>query len=417
MERIAMPGVKTKKSSKSVSKSKTSSSSRSKRAARSKSTPQSTGNRKVPMVPKLALEEFKPSQANHKGTPDRHNGSVRFAWIGSGQCGGRLVTSLYNLGYSKALALNTTSHDLDLLDLSKRHKFVMDIGSKGAGKDMRRGSEAVIRHRQAILHRCEGIFGQDIDHIMVCIGAGGGTGSGSALGLVDLAKNYIRHCKTANPDKSVGVMMTLPTVGEAKSPLIAENAYTVAQELSDMAARGEISPLIIIDNAKISDMYPNLTVREFWPTINDTVTTLFDIFNRLSARPSRYTSFDQADYYSVISAGGCCIMGLTQVTEYRDKFSLSEGVNENLERTLLADGFDLKTAKVAGSIAVGGEKVMASVPGLKDNIDYAFDTLADITGSATLHRGIYEDNRDSLRVYTIIGGLDTASQRLAQLRI
>lgn len=415
-----MPAAKTKKTSKTGTKVPSAVSKRSKTPTASKTSVKNAApsrqNANTEAVPRLALEEFTPVKSNHKGLPDRHNGSVRFAWIGAGQCGGRIVKSLYSLGYSKALTLNTTSHDLDLLEIPSRHKFVMDIGSKGAGKDMRRGSEAVIRHRQAILHRCEQIFGQDIDHIMVCIGAGGGTGSGSALGLVDLAKNYVRHCKTANPEKSVGVMMTLPTVGEAKSPLIAQNALNVAQALSDMAARGEISPLIIIDNAKISDMYPNLTVREFWPTINDTVTTLFDIFNRLSARPSRYTSFDQADYYSVISAGGCCIMGLTQVTEYRDKFSLSEGVNENLERTLLADGFDLKTARVAGAIAVGGEKVMASVPGLKDNIDYAFDTLADITGDATLHRGIYEDKRDSLRVYTIIGGLDTAAQRLAQLR-
>lgn len=410
-----MPATLTKKT-KSTKTSKRKTTRSSSRSGRPKASAPTPPNSQKELLPRLALEDFVPAPTNHKGIPDTHTGSIRYAWIGAGQCGGRLVRSLYTLGYRKALAVNTTAHDLALLELPDRHKFVMDIGSKGAGKDMTRGNEAVTRHRQQVLHHAEQIFGQDIDHIMICFGAGGGTGSGSAVGLIDLARNYIRHTRAMNPAKGVGVMMTLPTTGEAKSPLIAHNAYKVAAELADMAARGLISPLIIIDNAKISDMYPNLTVREFWPTINSTVTSLFDIFNRLSALPSRYTSFDQADYYSVVTAGGCCIMGLTQVTEFKDKFSLSAGVKDNLEKTLLADGFDLKTSQVAGAIAVGGSNLMKTIPGLQDNIDYAFDTLADITGDATIHRGIYEDGRNTLRVYTIIGGLNAPEARMNFLR-
>jgi len=55
------------------------------------------------------------------------------------------------------------------------------------------------------------------------------------------------------------------------------------------------------------------------------------------------------------------------------------------------------------------------VPGLADNINYAFDVLAEITGNASIHRGMYEDNRESLRVYTIIGGLDAPDSRLEEL--
>jgi hypothetical protein len=109
-------------------------------------------------------------------------------------------------------------------------------------------------------------------------------------------------------------------------------------------------------------------------------------------------------------------MGLTKVTKFSDKFALSEAVKKNLHKTLLAGGFDLKTAKLAGCMAVGGKKLMSSAKGLQDNINYAFDVLTEITGKATIHRGIYEDNRDSLRVYTIIGGLDAPAERLEELR-
>jgi cell division GTPase FtsZ len=367
-------------------------------------------------LPTLDLEQYEPNLEEETGVRDNIKGSTRYAWIGAGQCGGRLVKSFYDLGYKKVLAVNSTHHDLDLLDIPEEQKFLMDIGEKGAGKDMGRGEKAVQQNQQKILHLVRQTFGTQIDHIMICFGAGGGTGSGSVVGLIEVAKRYARYIGLENPNKKVGVVMTLPTVGDASSPLVSENAHKVASRLSKMAKGGEISPLIIVDNDKINKMYPGMTVKSFWPSINNTVSSLFDIFNRLSAMSSAYTSFDPADYHSIIQAGGCAIMGLTKVNKIRDKFAISEAVKQNLEKTLLAGGFDLTTAKVAGCIIVGGKKLVNNLKGLQDNIDYAFDVLSEITGQTTIHRGIYEDNRDSLRVYTIIGGLDSPSTRLEELK-
>ncbi|UCE47147.1 MAG: hypothetical protein JSW47_16260, partial [Phycisphaerales bacterium] len=368
------------------------------------------------LLPTLPLEQYEPDVQEEVGVVDKIKGSTRYAWIGAGQCGGRLVKSFYDLGYRKALAVNTTHHDLDLLEIPKSQKFLMDIGEKGAGKDMDRGLEAVQQFQQGILHLARQTFGTQVDQIMVCFGAGGGTGSGSVTGLIEIAKRYARYVGLNKPNKKVGVIMTLPTVGEASSPQVAENAYKVAKELGKMASAGKISPLIIVDNDKINKMYPGMTVKSFWPNINNTVASLFDIFNKVSGLSSQYTSFDPVDYHSIMESGGCTIMGLTKVTRFSDKFSLSQAVKENLGKTLLAGGFDLSTAKVAGCIAVGGKRLMANVRGLQDNIDYAFDVLSEITGKATIHRGIYEDNKDSLRVYTIIGGLNAPAGRLEELR-
>ena len=362
------------------------------------------------------MEQYEPDITEEVGVEDKIKGSTRYAWIGAGQCGGRLVKSFYDLGYRKALAVNTTNNDLNLLDIPKSQKFLMDIGKKGAGKDMQRGKEAVQEYAQDILHLAKKTFGTQVDHIMVCFGAGGGTGSGSVLGLIEIAKKYARYIGLENPDRKVGVVMTLPTVGEANSPLVAENSYNVASELSQLASKGQISPLIIVDNDKINQMYPGMTVRSFWPNINSTFASLFDIFNRLSSLSSRYTSFDPVDYHSIMESGGCAIMGLTKVEKFGDKFELSKAVKRNLEKTLLAGGFDLSSAKLAGCIFVGGKKMVGSSKGLQDNINYAFDVLSEITGRATIHRGIYEDARDSLRAYTIIGGLDSPAARLEELK-
>jgi len=368
------------------------------------------------LLPTLDLERYEPQIEEEPGVRDNIKGSTRFAWFGAGQCGGRLVKSFYDLGYRKVLAVNTTHHDLDLLEIPSAQKFLMDIGESGAGKDMERGRQAVEHYSQEILHTARKTFGTQVDRIMVCFGAGGGTGSGSVKGLIEIAKRYARQIGLKEPNKKVGCIMTLPTTGESTSPMVAENAWQVATDLSKMAANGELSPLIIIDNDKVNKMYPGMTVREFWPSINNTVAALFDVFNRLSGMSSRYTSFDPVDYHSIIESGGCAIMGLTKVDQVSDRFALSQAVKKNLEKTLLAGGFDLKSAKLAGCIAVGGRKLMTNLKGLQDNIDYAFDVLSEVTGNATIHRGIYEDSKDSLRVYTIIGGMDACVERLEELR-
>lgn len=372
--------------------------------------------KKSVVVPSLDLEQYEPQVREELGVIDVTSGSTQFAWIGVGQCGGRLVKSFYDLGYRKVIALNTSRHDLDLLELPKEQKFLMDIGEMGAGKDMTRGKEAAQKYQQEVLHKIRKLFGSSVKHIMVCFGAGGGTGSGSVLELIETAKKYARYTGISNPDKNVGAIMTLPTIGEASSPLVAKNAHKIASDLGKLAAAGKLSPLIIIDNEKINKLYPGLTVKSFWPTINSTVGGLFDIFNKLSAQPSRYTSFDTVDYQSIIETGGCAIMGITKVKEIKDTYSISRAVKNNLEKTLLAGGFDLSSAKVAGCIVIGGKRLMANVEGLQDRINYAFDVLSEITGQATIHRGVYEDDRDSLRVYTIIGGLELPAKRLAELK-
>jgi len=224
------------------------------------------------LVPVLDLEHHEPRIKEETGVQDQIKGSTRYAWIGAGQCGGRLAKSFYDLGYRKVLALNTTHNDLDLLNIPQNQKFLMDTGEQGAGKDMERGERAVQQHQQGILHRARQTFGTQVDHIMVCFGAGGGTGSGSVIGSIEIAKRYARYIGLENPNRKVGVVMTLPTVGEASSPLVAENAHKVATKLSQMAASGEISPLIIVDNDKIKRMYPGMTVKSFWPSLTLSIT-------------------------------------------------------------------------------------------------------------------------------------------------
>ena len=277
-------------------------------------------------VPTLALEDHALHIVSSKGVEDQTCGSTKFAWVGSGQCGDRLVESFYKLGYRKVLALNSAYHDLNEVDIPSSQRLLMDIGPKGAGKDMRRGRDAALQYRREITKAIEDIFCDEIDHIMLAFGCGGGTGSGSAVPLLDTLRAYAKRIGLHNASRRVGVMCTLPTAGEAASPRVALNAGIVMKELTDLAARGKISPLIIVDNEKISRLHPGLTVANFFPTINNTVSGLFDIFNRLSALSSPYIAFDSVDYQSVMQCGGCAIMGVTKVERQEGSYRLFEAM-------------------------------------------------------------------------------------------
>lgn len=368
----------------------------------------------IPDLPLDELEEAAATESEDTSVQDEAGGALTWGVIGAGQAGGRLAESLYRLGYKKCLAVNTAEHDLDgLKDLSEIQKVVMDAGAGGgAGKSMLKGQDAAVKHQQEIYEKLQKLFGP-VDRILVCAGGGGGTGGGSCLTLVQTAKKYLTYLGVADVGSKVGVLLTLPRAGEAASPTIAKNAFDLTKELCQYAEDGDLSPLIIFDNDKIDKLYPKLSPRRYWDTVNATVTGLFHMFNVLASKPG-LESFDTADYGRVLSAGGCVIMGMTNVKEFSDGTHISKAIRQNLEKGLLCGGFDISTAKAVASLATASPAILDTA-GLMQSLQQGFDTLANITGNATVFPGIYEVEKDKLVVYTMLTGLARPQKRLDDL--
>jgi len=369
-------------------------------------------------IPDLPIEDYEISKnITEDAIKDESGGALVYAYIGTGQGGGRMAKAFYDLGYKKTLAINTSKNDLELLDIPEEQKFYIDYyGDQGAGKDQKKSKIAFENREQEVFNKMKDIIGENVDRIMICAGIAGGSGGGSIVSLVNLAKKYFSYVGRHDASERVGVIASLPTAGEAASPRVAANAYTKANELCTMSDNEEFTPLIIVDNNKIKKLYPKLTVKAFWPTINNTVAGLFHIFNVLANQNSDYTSFDPQDYDSVLKSSGCMIMGVTSVKDFKEDTGIAMSLKSNLETTLLAEGFDLKTAKGAAGVVVGGSKIFEETEGLMDNIEHAFSTLAALTGNAMVHRGIYEDpEKEKLVVYTLIGGMDRPQSRLEEL--
>jgi len=370
-------------------------------------------------IPILDIEDYDPElEEASDSVQDESGGALTYAIVGAGQGGGRIAKAFYDLGYKKTLAVNTARSDLNGLDLPEEQKFLVDKnGEQGAGKDQAKAQAAIDRKEQEVFNKFREVFGDNVDRVLICLGVAGGSGGGTVNTLIRIAKKYFTYIGVEDVDSRVGVIASLPTAGEAASPTVAKNAYDRMSQLCKLAESGKIAPLIMIDNDKIKKLYPKLTVKRFWKTINNTVAGLFHVFNVLANQDSEYTTFDATDYDSIMKQSGCMIMGVTAVKEVESETAISNALKKNLEKTLLAEGFDLTTSTGAACIVVGGEEIFEETIGLMDSIEFGFDTLAALTGGAIIHRGIYEDtNRDKLVAYTLVGGLKRPAKRIEGLK-
>ena len=352
-------------------------------------------------VPSIPLESFEIPDLGSKtdiGIENTYEGAVDFGVIGSGQCGGRIVKSFYDLGYKKAIAINTANSDLNPLALPENQKLKM--GEEGSGKDMALGEKATKEAYQDIFDKMKDVFGS-VDKIIVSVGFGGGTGAGGLATVIAIAQKYLGFLGHDKPETDVIVVAALPTAGELSSDLIANNNGTIREMMFDMAKKSSIGPLLLIDNSRIEKLYKGIPINKFWNTINDTITGLFQVLNYMAIQETEYTTFDREDYRTLLKTPGLAVMGATKFD--LSKLKLSKALQDNFKKTLLCEDANYKTAKNAGCVVVADNESIANTS--MDDINYGFDTIANLIGNATVYRGVYEVKSEGIRAYTFIAGM------------
>jgi len=337
--------------------------------------------------------------------------AIEYGFVGIGGGGGKVAEAFRFVGGYKTLALNISSQDLAKLKMDDDNdKIHMDLGLDGAGKDMTIGASAVKRYAGEIHEALTRKF-SGTDYLIVCIGGGGGTGSGGAKALIDICR---QHMEGKGRNANVGVMLTLPKDTEGEK--VRHNTALLLKDLYEMADRKEISPLILVDNQKISDINKDWNILTFWKKANAEVAMLFHQINLLCAEDSEVHSFDPADYRTIMESGKCLVFGSLDIpTEAITSTSISTYMRENLSSGLLAKDFEesYSEAKVAGAILVGNESVLGEIP--MEYLESAFSVLNRMIGDGTVHRGIYVNESIKLRVYTLIGNLMLPANRMKTL--
>lgn len=343
--------------------------------------------------------------------PDAKNVAIKFGIIGTGQGGSRLADIFFQIGYRRVCAVNTTAQDFLGLSLPPQNQKVL-TSEGGAGKDPSKGWESLNISKEEVLNLMRHTFGEDVERILICVGAGGGTGSGSAIPLFKLARYYLSNL--GKPEK-VGMIVTLPKRTEGGR--VQANAYRLLKDLKELAESKAISPLVIVDNESIHQMFPNVSAKVFWNTVNKNIVGLFDIFNVLGCQKSQYVTFDKEDYRSLLDSGSI-IFGATKLESYSKDTDISDGLRNNLKRTLLAEA-DITTATHVAAILCAPDSLLGILP--QAHIDLAFTTLERILNGENrdvmVHQGIYEAKRMGLYLYTMVGGFKIPEDRLNLMKV
>jgi cell division protein FtsZ len=329
--------------------------------------------------------------------------SLQFAFIGSGEGGGRMAATFGRMGYPAA-AINTTGADLARLRLPGSQKLVLPIAAGGAGQEPELGRQAVLVHQDRVQTFLRAMT-LEADHVILCIGGGGGTGTGSLPELVHLLQELKRP---------VGVIYTLPR--DVECTAVKVNALRALSGIYQMAQAGEISPLMLVDNNRIGELFPEVSLARFWPKGNQFLADLWDAFNRLSVRESEfYSALDGTDYLRLLSAGKCAALGYAEVTDLKSAVGLARAMSEAVHRGLLAGGFDLSTASAVGTIIVGSANTLRHLPAAY--LDNGLRVIREIMKGGYAFSGVYADSGvyARLKLYVLFGGLDLPLERVEEL--
>jgi cell division GTPase FtsZ len=329
--------------------------------------------------------------------------AMRMAFIGAGQGGGRMANGFYELGYRRVCAFNTT--DMDFAELNpgiKKHS--LDVG--GAAKDTELARQALAGREEEVRDLLQRSWGNEIDCALVCVSLGGGTGSGTVGSLVRVVRQYMLD-KTGQA--RVGALVSLPTLTEGYQ--VNRNAVVGFRELLELG----VSPLLIIDNAKVHQLYkPSMS--RLHATANETISQLFHLFNQLAATRSEIT-FDRSEFAQLLDAG-IVVMGAADIQNTETPADISSAIRDDLTNNVLAE-IDLRTGKKGACLFVAGQEVLDELD--SDFFDAGFSQLdrtlgaADNDSETVVHRGLYVGAERGLQCYTMIAELDLPKERLKQM--
>lgn len=329
--------------------------------------------------------------------------AIEMAVVGVGQAGSRIAEVFHKLGYDAGV-INTSTQDLEYIDVLPNNKLLLSGTLGGTGKDLDLGREIFSSNIDTITDFARRIS-EGNNMVYLAVSGGGGTGSSSVEVMVPMLYEF---------GMPVGVIYVLPKATEdAQSK---KNSLETLARLAKMSSANVISSLVVVDNARIEAIYANLSQSKFWETSNRAIVEPIDVFNHLTSRPSRFTSLDPSDFGKIVSAGDCSVYGVIEVEDYMNETALAESVIDSLNSNMLAEGFDLSQTRVGGVIITGSKEVLDRLPAI--NINYCFHMISEQTKGASIFQGIYDvdSDTDSVKIYSWFAGLGLPKSRIETLK-
>ncbi len=217
-------------------------------------------------------------------------GQATIKVIGSGGAGNNMVSWLYKRGIKGAeiLACNTDQQHLKITEADKKFMIGRDITrGLGCGGFPQKGAEAA---QESVNELKASLKGSDM--VFVCAGMGGGTGTGSAPVIAQLAKD-------------LGAIV----IGTVTMPFNIERARIEKAEFGLEQLRKSADTVIVIDNNRLVQIAGNLPIQQAFAVANELVATMIKGIVETIAVPS-LVNLDFADVKAIMTNGGVAAIGV-----------------------------------------------------------------------------------------------------------
>ncbi|MCL5429958.1 MAG: cell division protein FtsZ [Candidatus Marsarchaeota archaeon] len=216
---------------------------------------------------------------------------AKIAVCGCGGGGSNTIQRLSRMGIKGAslVAINTDSNHLKLLDPTIRKVLIGGVLTRGLGAggfpDI--GAKAAQYSRSDIEDAI-----RDCNLVFVTAGMGGGTGTGAAPIVAEIAK-------------SQGAIV----IGIVTTPFALERVrIKIAQEGIE-ELRKRVDTLIIVDNQRLYELYPNLTMEQAFRVADEVTSRAVRGIAETINTPS-LINLDFADVKSIMSGGDLAFISI-----------------------------------------------------------------------------------------------------------
>ncbi len=306
-------------------------------------------------------------------------GQATIKVIGCGGAGCNMADWLYKKGVQGAeiIAINTDQQHLDIREADKKILLGKELTrGLGTGGIPQKGTEAA----KESSHELKEVL-RNTDMVFVTAGLGGGTGTGSAPYVAQLAKE-------------AGCIV----IGVVTMPFSIEKARIDKAEFGLKQLRQVSDTVIVIDNNRLSRIAGNLPIQQAFAVANEIVSTMIKGIVEIIAVPS-LINMDFADVKNIMSNGDVSVIG---IGEAASENKVDEAVKRALENPLLEVTY--KGASGALIHITGGKDLtLEAAERVGQLITSNLDSEANVMWGARID----EDMKGKIRVMTIITGVQS----------
>ncbi|SNT24256.1 cell division protein FtsZ [Ekhidna lutea] len=276
--------------------------------------------------------------------PSHHKSIIKVVGVGGG--GSNAVNHMYSLGIRDVefVVCNTDHQALESSAVPNRLQIGTNLTSGlGAGANPERGKNAAIESKEEI----RDLLSQDTKMVFITAGMGGGTGTGAAPVIAQVASEL--------DILTVGIV-TAPFAFEGKKKMkAAEDGIKELKKYCDT--------VLVIMNDKLREIYGNLSISEAFGQADNVLTTAAKGIAEIITVPG-YVNVDFEDVKTVMKGAGPAVMGSAKtIGDNRARRAAEEALNSPL----------LNQQDIYGA-----EKILLSIIS-GDEAELQMDELTDIT--------------------------------------